>query len=158
LNLRRSLRTGAVAGSNPWSGHTLEWSIPSPPPAYDFEQIPRITEDGIIHFSGPSSAHIPNGHSHTTMSHLSQWPLIIAAAAFVFLFGAVFHIAVPSFTNPILSILGLVISNLILLVCVALGIYSLYGYDMVRFVTVEGPVAGCVSYTRVSGFMLGVLE
>src|SRR5207245_6132238 len=32
LNLRRSLKTGAVAGSTPSNGHTLEWSVPSPPP------------------------------------------------------------------------------------------------------------------------------
>ena len=137
LNLRRSLKTGAVAGSNPWNGHTLEWSVPSPPPAYDFDQIPRITDDGTVHFSGPSSAHIPNGHSHTTMSHLSQWPLLIAAAAFVFLIGAVFTI-------------------IIALVGVALGVYALYGYGRERFVAEEEPGAESWPFNNVPKLKLGV--
>lgn len=41
-NLARSLRTGGVAPVNPWGGKTLEWTIPSPPPAEDFEEIPVI--------------------------------------------------------------------------------------------------------------------
>lgn len=30
---------------NPWNGHTLEWSIPSPPPFYNFAIIPIISHD-----------------------------------------------------------------------------------------------------------------
>ncbi len=137
LNLRRSLRNGAVAGPNPWSGHTLEWSIPSPPPAYDFERIPSITDDGTVHFSGPSSAHVPNGHSQTTLSHLSQWPLLIAAAAFVFLVGAA-------------------LSIIIALVGAALGIYALYGYGKETFVAEEEPGAESWPFNHVPKLKLGV--
>ena len=42
-NLIRSRRTGLVAGNNPWSAPTLEWSMPSPPPDYNFAQIPTVT-------------------------------------------------------------------------------------------------------------------
>src|SRR5690348_2772476 len=35
-NLFRSMRRGAPAGPNPWGAGTLEWTIPSPPPAYNF--------------------------------------------------------------------------------------------------------------------------
>jgi cytochrome c oxidase subunit 1/cytochrome c oxidase subunit I+III len=37
-----SLRRGAVAGPNPWDAPTLEWSIPSPPPPYNFALIPAV--------------------------------------------------------------------------------------------------------------------
>ena len=30
------------AGNDPWDGRTLEWSIPSPPPHYNFEVIPEV--------------------------------------------------------------------------------------------------------------------
>ena len=32
----------AVAGNDPWGAATLEWSIPSPPPEYNFAQIPEV--------------------------------------------------------------------------------------------------------------------
>lgn len=37
-----SLRRGPPAGDNPWDAPTLEWSTPSPPPAYNFAVIPII--------------------------------------------------------------------------------------------------------------------
>ncbi|MDB5821860.1 MAG: Cytochrome-c oxidase [Herminiimonas sp.] len=42
INVFLSLRRGAKAGANPWDAPTLEWSMPSPPPAYNFVVIPHI--------------------------------------------------------------------------------------------------------------------
>jgi len=42
-NMFRSRKTGAIAGPNPWDAPTLEWSIPSPPPDYNFAVIPIVT-------------------------------------------------------------------------------------------------------------------
>jgi len=41
-NVAYSLRYGVVAGPDPWDGRTLEWMIPSPPPAYNFAEIPTV--------------------------------------------------------------------------------------------------------------------
>ena len=41
-NFLRSRTRGAVAGNDPWGAATLEWSIPSPPPEYNFAQIPEV--------------------------------------------------------------------------------------------------------------------
>jgi heme/copper-type cytochrome/quinol oxidase subunit 1 len=43
FNFIKSRRSGAVASSNPWDAATLEWSIPSPPPEYNFAEIPTVT-------------------------------------------------------------------------------------------------------------------
>ena len=43
INLFYSLRRGAPAGPNPWGGGTLEWTIPSPAPAYNFATLPTVT-------------------------------------------------------------------------------------------------------------------
>ena len=43
VNFFRSYRTGAVSGNDPWGAPTLEFSIPSPPPEYNFARIPRVT-------------------------------------------------------------------------------------------------------------------
>jgi hypothetical protein len=42
VNLFVSLRSGEPAPDDPWDGATLEWSIPSPPPAYNFARIPTV--------------------------------------------------------------------------------------------------------------------
>jgi len=36
------LKRGRVAGPDPWGAPTLEWSIPSPPPPYNFAVIPTV--------------------------------------------------------------------------------------------------------------------
>jgi cytochrome c oxidase subunit I+III len=42
INVLRSLKSGALAGKNPWDAPTLEWSVASPPPAYNFAVIPTV--------------------------------------------------------------------------------------------------------------------
>ncbi|MDQ6673927.1 MAG: cytochrome c oxidase subunit I, partial [Chloroflexota bacterium] len=42
INLFSSIRFGEVAADDPWDGATLEWSIPSPPPVYNFARIPAV--------------------------------------------------------------------------------------------------------------------
>ena len=42
INVLRSARSGALAGRNPWDAPSLEWSVPSPPPAYNFSVIPTV--------------------------------------------------------------------------------------------------------------------
>jgi cytochrome c oxidase subunit I len=42
-NLLRSRRSGAVAGNDPWGAPTLEWTLPSPPPEYNYARIPKVT-------------------------------------------------------------------------------------------------------------------
>jgi cytochrome c oxidase subunit I len=41
-NVVRSLRVGAQSSANPWDAPTLEWSVPSPPPPYNFAIIPTV--------------------------------------------------------------------------------------------------------------------
>ncbi len=42
INVFYSARKGVPAGNDPWDGRTLEWSITSPPPHYNFEKIPNV--------------------------------------------------------------------------------------------------------------------
>ena len=43
IYLVHSIKNGKVAGSNPWGGLTLEWQTPSPMPAHNFLEEPKIT-------------------------------------------------------------------------------------------------------------------
>ncbi|GAB2907752.1 cytochrome c oxidase subunit I [Paralcaligenes ginsengisoli] len=42
VDIALSLRNGKAAGINPWDAASLEWSIPSPPPPYNFAVVPTV--------------------------------------------------------------------------------------------------------------------
>jgi cytochrome c oxidase subunit 1 len=41
-NVVKTFREPKVAGNDPWDAFTLEWTIPSPPPHYNFAEIPTV--------------------------------------------------------------------------------------------------------------------
>jgi cytochrome c oxidase subunit I len=61
VNIAVSLKRGRPCGANPWGAPTLEWSIPSPPPPYNFAVIPTVAsrhplwEDQLSESSARSS-------------------------------------------------------------------------------------------------------
>ncbi len=42
INVLVSLRSGRRAGNDPWRANTLEWFVSSPPPANNFDVVPRV--------------------------------------------------------------------------------------------------------------------
>jgi cytochrome c oxidase subunit 1 len=42
INFVLSLRKGEAAAEDPWDARTLEWTIPSPPPVYNFAEVPQV--------------------------------------------------------------------------------------------------------------------
>jgi cytochrome c oxidase subunit 1 len=42
VNVVRSMARGREAGDDPWDARTLEWAIPSPPPHYNFAEVPTV--------------------------------------------------------------------------------------------------------------------
>jgi cytochrome c oxidase subunit 1 len=40
-----SMKYGPKAGSNPWRATGLEWQTSSPPPTFNFEKTPIVTEE-----------------------------------------------------------------------------------------------------------------
>ncbi len=58
-NVLISLRSGKIAGDDPWEANTLEWATSSPPPPYNFDHLPEIrTERPVFDVRhGQAAAH-----------------------------------------------------------------------------------------------------
>ena len=37
-----SWRHGPPAPGNPWRAHTIEWQVSSPPPVFNFDEVPTV--------------------------------------------------------------------------------------------------------------------
>ena len=42
IDLIRTAKSGEIAGDDPWDARTTEWSIPNPPPVYNFKDTPKV--------------------------------------------------------------------------------------------------------------------
>jgi len=70
FNLFTAWKRGRVAGPNPWGASTLEWSIPSPPPEYNFRELPVVRSRMPLWEGDPTKeAAIPHGrHEEDTQT------------------------------------------------------------------------------------------
>ncbi|MBS1887394.1 MAG: cbb3-type cytochrome c oxidase subunit I [Actinobacteria bacterium] len=55
-NMVVSWRFGPRAGANPWHARSIEWLVSSPPPRFNFEEIPRVVA-GPYEYGVPGAVH-----------------------------------------------------------------------------------------------------
>ena len=124
VNVIKSLRTGDVAGDDPWDARTLEWSIPSPPPPYNFARVPQVHAlDDFWHrkyAEDPAGKPVPvpaGASDHADDSHgddghgihlpsPSYFPLIAAAGIPLIGFGLIYDVAIVA-VGAVVTIVGL---------------------------------------------------
>ena len=111
-NWFRSMKKGPVAGNDPWGGATLEWSIPSPPPDYNFAVIPTVSSRTPMWHgdpgAGPATYPAPSTPARIktaaelgiAMPSATMKPLIAAMGLGVVFTGVIWH------KNMILLFLG----------------------------------------------------
>jgi cytochrome c oxidase subunit I len=100
-------------GNDPWGdGRTLEWSIPSPPPFYNFKQLPLVRgldaywlekmdgKKGMTPAEPLGDIHMPNS---------SFLPFMMSLGLFIAAFGAMYHVNDKPWALPVL-ILGLLVT------------------------------------------------
>ncbi|HET7127657.1 MAG TPA: cbb3-type cytochrome c oxidase subunit I [Gaiellaceae bacterium] len=96
FNIVRSARRGALCGPDPFNGGTLEWTIPSPPPTYNFAVIPTVTSaypnwddrGGTLvldqgHQTPASTVNDAELSEVLEMPAESAWPIVVALAVTV---------------------------------------------------------------------------
>ena len=111
-NVVRSLRQGQEAGADPWDGRTLEWSISSPPPEYNFEQIPTVRDrDAFWAQKRQGVRAVPvaggSGYEAEHAIHLPQpsfWPLVASVGLLVGGYGLIYNVAVAAIGGAIVLI------------------------------------------------------
>ena len=110
-NAFRSLRNGERASNDPWDGRTLEWSIPSPPPVHNFDEIPTVhsrdahweakygneEHGGPVPVAGGAESeaahdeHAGGGGHSVHLPGLSYYPIMIALGLTATGYGLIFH-------------------------------------------------------------------
>jgi cytochrome c oxidase subunit I+III len=64
-NVVYSLLRGPIAGDNPWGADTLEWSVSSPPPIYNYQYIPEVEGPNALWDMTEDHAVVTGLHIHT---------------------------------------------------------------------------------------------
>ena len=126
-------RRGDPAPDDPWGGGTLEWSIASPPPSYNFQVFPEVRsrhplwdqarEDGAHGPAWPAekALKLPDDRRETLSSTVldarpearialpgpTVWPLMLAMAVGVAFAGAIVHVSLV-LVGALLSVVALI--------------------------------------------------
>lgn len=110
INVLWSLKFGERAGDNPWGADTLEWLATSPPAAYNFEEIPKVSSrsplwDDEEAQPSPATRGMRTDRREVLVTTVEQaelqavvvlpgptiWPLLLATACAVGFIGSIFH-------------------------------------------------------------------
>ena len=124
FNVVQSYRKGEIAGSDPWDARTLEWSISSPPPEYNFVEIPTV--HGRDPFWTQKRERVPapvgggsgeNGEHSIHMPQPSYWPVVVSIGLLIGAYGLIYSGAagglhIPTWGNGVTLSLGLIAATI----------------------------------------------
>ena len=111
-NAIASWRNGKRASGDPWDGRTLEWSISSPPPEYNFEEIPTIyerddwwsTKRRHVRRAVPVAGASGENGKGIHLPQPSYWPAVVSIGLLVGGYGLIFNVAVAAIGGAIAMI------------------------------------------------------
>jgi cytochrome c oxidase subunit 1 len=105
VNVVVSRRRRVEAVADPWDARTLEWSIPSPPPEHNFDEIPEVEHrddwwyrkythkpsgEPARVFAGGANGHEGDGHG-IHLPDPSYFPILAAIGPPVIAYGVIWH-------------------------------------------------------------------
>ncbi len=115
-NFFRSIKKGEISGNDPWDGRTLEWSIASPPPEYNFAIIPTVhSRDSFWNDKYGHGVEVPAGgsgdekeeeHHNIHMPSPSYLPMVTSIGLCIFGYGLIYSF-VASGIGVFITMVGL---------------------------------------------------
>jgi cytochrome c oxidase subunit 1 len=136
VNAFVSLRSGKRAGNDPWEGATLEWSIPSPPPVYNFARVPVVhSRDALWALKHPERVHGSAAHASHAAAEAHDGHGAQAADE-----PPVIHMPSPSYF-PVMIAMGLLVGASGLLVTYVAGAAG-YAVSAIGFLVVLAGIFG----------------
>ena len=100
INLIVSSKKGEIASGDPWDARTLEWSMSSPPPEYNFAKIPvvhSIDPFWVEKREGTKTVSGGSGEDDEHDIHLPQpsyWPFVASIGLFIGAYGLIYSEAI----------------------------------------------------------------
>ncbi|HZY61858.1 MAG TPA: cytochrome c oxidase subunit I [Edaphobacter sp.] len=108
LNIWVSLKRGEQASANPWGAGTLEWATTSPPPSYNFLNLPTVNGREALWDAAPNQPVVTGLHEDTREFLTTRtidaepegldefpaptiWPFLAAVATTVMFIGSIFR-------------------------------------------------------------------
>ncbi len=97
-NFFTSRKRGEVAGPNPWGAGTLEWTIPSPAPEYNFAVLPNVTSRYPLWEGSEADAESARVNSqegktaeelHIVLPYSTIKPMIVAGSMVIMFLGLI---------------------------------------------------------------------
>ena len=100
INLIVSSKKGEIASGDPWDARTLEWSISSPPPEYNFAKIPVVHSIDPFWVEKRERTKTVSGGSGEDDEHdihlpqPSYWPFVASIGLFIGAYGLIYSEAI----------------------------------------------------------------
>ena len=95
---------------DPWDGRTLEWSMPSPPPDWNFDTVPVVSSRDAFHEAKRTGATLPAADEEGPLCvpKNSVMGPCMGAAGMCIGFGAVWHIWWLAFAGLAIAVVAII--------------------------------------------------
>jgi cytochrome c oxidase subunit 1 len=133
INMIKTFKNGERAGNDPWVGRTLEWAISSPPPEYNFAQLPLVRgydalwvekmagKKGMTPSEPLGDIHMPNS---------SFLPFLISLGFFIGGAGFIWKMVDPATTRVPGIIIGIAGLTFMFLMMIVRSVKDDHGYHI----------------------------
>ena len=105
-NLLKSVTRGERAPTNPWDAPTLEWSLPSPPPVYNFAVIPTVQSRYPLWEERSATAQPAGDARGIHLPNPSYWPAAAALGLLTMGAGGLAHSMALGYTALWITLAG----------------------------------------------------